>query len=93
MVDEEEDITFNEELEIHVPHHPLDSQILRLDDVLNEKLEHAFHKQTSQLLIHDVAKIAREHDPIDLAYAVTRLPAAARIILYENLPDNDAKLS
>lgn len=91
MVDEEEDITFNEELEIHSTHHPLDSQILRMDDVLNEKLEQAFLKQTSQLLIHDVAKVAREHDPIDLAYAVTRLPSAARIILYENLPDLDAK--
>ncbi len=70
----------------------LDSKAQRLDDVLNEKLERAFHKQTSQLLLHDVAKIAIEHDPIDLAYAVTRLPSSARIVVYENLPDFDSKV-
>lgn len=71
----------------------LDSRTQYLDDVLNEKLERAFHKQTSQLLLHDVAKIAIDHDPIDLAYAVTRLPASARIVVYDNLPDFDAKVT
>lgn len=70
----------------------LDSRTQRLDDALNEKLEQAFHKQTSQLLLHDVAKIAIEHDPIDLAYAVTRLPSSARIVVYENLPDFESKV-
>jgi len=70
----------------------MDSRTSHLDDVLNEKLERAFHKQTSQVLLHDVAKIAIEHDPIDLAYAVTRLPPAARIVVYENLPDLNAKI-
>ena len=70
----------------------MESRTSHLDDVLNEKLEEAFHKQTSQILIHDVAKIAIEHDPIDLAYAVTRLPSAARIVVYENLPDLNAKI-
>lgn len=92
MRDDEDQITFDEELEVHIPHHILDSKTSRLDDVLKEKFEKAFHKQTSQLLIHDVAKIASEHDPIDLAFGVTRLPAAARIIVYENLPDFDAKI-
>lgn len=70
----------------------MDSKTSQLDDVLNAKLESAFHKQTSQILLHDVAKIASEHDPIDLAYAVTRLPPTARIVVYDNLPDLNAKI-
>lgn len=70
----------------------MDSKTSHLDDVLNAKLEQAFHKQTSQVMIHDVAKIASEYDPIDLAYAVTRLPPYARIVVYENLPDLNAKI-
>jgi magnesium transporter len=70
----------------------MDSKTSHLDDVLNEKLASAFHKQTSQVLFHDVAKIASEYDPIDLAYAVTRLPPSARIVVYDNLPDLNAKI-
>lgn len=70
----------------------MDSRTSQLDDVLNEKLEEAFHKPTSQFMLHDIAKIASEHDPIDLAYAVTRLPPQARIVVYENLPDLNAKI-
>lgn len=70
----------------------LDTKTGQLDDVLTEKLEYAFHHHTSQLLIHDIAKIASEHDPIDLAYAVTRLPQPARVVVYENLPDLSAKI-
>lgn len=70
----------------------MDFQTSHLDDALNEKLEQAFHKQTSQVLVHDVAKIAIEHDPIDLAYAVTRLPATFRVVVYDNLPDLQAKI-
>ncbi|MFQ5729691.1 MAG: magnesium transporter MgtE N-terminal domain-containing protein, partial [Waddliaceae bacterium] len=82
----------NGDVEVQLPYSLMDSKASRLDDVLNEKLERAFHKQTSQLLLHDVAKIACEHDPIDLAYAVTRLPSSTRIVVYENLPDVDAKV-
>ncbi len=64
----------------------------QLDDALNEKLETAFDQPTAQILLHDIAKIASEHDPIDLAYAVTRLPPGARIVVYENLPDLNAKI-
>lgn len=71
---------------------PMEFKTNQLEDVLSEKLENAFHKQTSQILLHDVAKIASEHDPIDLAYAVTRLPPSARIIVYDNLPDLNAKI-
>src|SRR3990170_8657679 len=90
----EEEIIENEEVIVQEPtsYWLMDSKTSRLDDVLNEKLERAFHKETSQLLLHDVAKIACEHDAIDLAYAVTKLPANARIAVYENLPDLDAKV-
>lgn len=71
---------------------PLDSRTSQLNDLLNEKLEAAFHKQTSQVIVHDLAKIAIEHDPIDLAYAVTRLPSSVRYVVYENLPDLEAKM-
>ncbi|ADI38319.1 magnesium transporter [Waddlia chondrophila] len=79
--------------EVEIEQDLLDSRTQYLDDVLNEKLERAFHKQTSQLLLHDVAKIAIDHDPIDLAYAVTRLPASARIVLYDHLPDFASKVT
>lgn len=72
----------------HVP----ESHTSQIDDELNAKLEEAFHQQTSQVILHDVAKIAAEYDPIDLAYAVTRLPAYARVVLYNNLPDYHAKV-
>lgn len=70
----------------------LDSRTGQLDDVLNQKLENAFHKQTSQFILHDIAKIAIEHDPIDLAHAVTKLPTNVRHVVYENLPDLQAKI-
>lgn len=70
----------------------MDTKTSHLDDVLNEKLENAFHKPTAQVLLHEIAKIASEHDPIDLAVAVTRLPPNARAVVYENLPDMAAKV-
>lgn len=70
----------------------LDTRTGHLDDLLNEKLEQAFHKQTSSVMLHELVKIAIEHDPIDLAHAATRLPPSARPILYENLPDIQAKI-
>ncbi|MEX1013247.1 MAG: magnesium transporter [Waddliaceae bacterium] len=72
--------------------HLMESKTTQLDDLLNEKLERAFHKPTSLVLLHDVAKIASEHDPIDLAYAVSRLPNYARLVVYENLPDLESKI-
>ena len=70
----------------------MESKTSRLDDILQEKLEKAFHKQTSKVRLHDIAKIACEHSPIDLAYAAFHLPQQARIALYENLPHRDAKM-
>lgn len=89
-------------METHEEHHPDevqasnifsgDSRAQQIDDELSEKLGEAFHRQTSQIFLHDIAKIASEYDPIDLAYGVTRLPPYARVVLYENLPDMNAKI-
>lgn len=69
----------------------MDSKISHLDDELSDRLEEAFHKVTFNVHLHDVAKIASEYNPIDLAYAASRLPPHARPVLYENLPDLSAK--
>ncbi len=72
---------------------PLDSPTSQINDLLDEKLEAAFHMPTSQIILHDLAKIAIEHDPIDLAYAAARLPRLARYVVFENLPDLEAKVT
>lgn len=93
MEDKDENIHDATEENNHTSlHHEVILDPAHLDDILSEKLERAFHKQTSQLILHDIVKIAIEHDPIDLAYAVTRLPLNARFYLYENLPDIEAKV-
>lgn len=69
-----------------------DNRLANMDEELNARLEGAFHNQTAHLFSHELAKIACEYDPIDLAHAVTRLPPYARVELYENLPDFSAKI-
>jgi len=69
-----------------------ESKTGQIDDLLKEKLEKAFHKQTSKVRLHDIAKIACEHSAIDLAYAASHLPPNVRPVLYENLPNRDAKI-
>lgn len=68
------------------------SRTEQIDDELNAKLEEAFYAQSSHVHLPIIVKIASEYDPIDLAYAVTRIPPYARIVLYENLPDLNAKI-
>jgi len=85
------EIHSNEE-EIEDGADPLESKTGRIDDLLKEKLEKAFHKQTSKVRLHDIAKIACEHSPIDLAYAASHLPHNVRPVLFENLPNRDAKI-
>ncbi|MBN2478983.1 MAG: magnesium transporter [Parachlamydiales bacterium] len=70
----------------------VDSKTTNLDDILKEKLENAFHNKTSKVMLHDIAKIAIEHSPIDLAYAASHLPSNARPILFDNLPSYDDKI-
>lgn len=69
----------------------LDTKTSQKDDVLLEKFERAIQKHTAFYQHDDLVAIALEHDPIDLARASTRLPISARIIVYKNLPDIDAK--
>lgn len=71
----------------------MESRTSHLDDELSERLEEALHKTTFNIHVHDVAKIASEYNPIDLAYAASRLPPSARPVLYENLPNLEAKVS
>ncbi|HEY5235435.1 MAG TPA: magnesium transporter, partial [Rhabdochlamydiaceae bacterium] len=70
----------------------MDSKTSQLDDILKEKLDRAFHKQTSKVILHDIIKIACEHTPIDLAYAASRLPPDIRPVIYENLANLEAKV-
>jgi magnesium transporter len=70
----------------------LDSKTSQLHDLLREKLEQAFHQQTSTVMLHDIVKIASEHSPVDLAYAASRLPPHARPTIYENLSGVEAKI-
>lgn len=84
--------THSNEEEIEDGASTLESQTGRIDDLLKEKLERAFHKQTSKVRLHDIAKIACEHSPIDLAYAASHLPHPVRPVLFENLPNRDAKI-
>ncbi|MES2122724.1 MAG: hypothetical protein V4492_08120, partial [Chlamydiota bacterium] len=44
----------------------MESKTSVLHDLLSEKLEQAFHKQTSTVILHDIIKIASEHSPVDL---------------------------
>ena len=70
----------------------LESKTSYLHDILQEKLEQAFHKQTSTVVTQDIVKIASEHSPIDLAYAASGLPSHARPMIYENLLSVEAKI-
>ncbi len=54
----------------------------------NEISEILYRKLTTP---HEVIKAAAEHSPVDLAYAASRLPLHLQPILYENLPNRDAK--
>ena len=71
----------------------MESPTAKIDDLLKEKLERAFHKKTSQVMLHDIAKIATQHSAIDLAYAAAHLPFHARPIVYDNLQTRDAKIN
>lgn len=71
----------------------METKTSHLDDELSNRLKEAFHTTTFNVHLHDVAKIANEYNPIDLAYAAPRLPPSARPVLFENLPNLNAKVS
>lgn len=70
----------------------LDSETSQLYGLLQEKLESAFHKETSTVILDDIIKIASEHSPIDLGLAASRLPPHARAMIYENLSGIEARI-
>jgi magnesium transporter len=82
-----------EALEAPASNNLMETKTAQLHDILQEKLEQAFHKQTSTVVLHDIAKIASEHSPVDLAYAASRLPSQARPVLYENLSSIESKIA
>jgi magnesium transporter len=92
VVEEEREEDFIVEESHSAPGNLMDSKASHLDDLLNEKLEGAFHKPTATMQLHDVAKIACEHSSIDLAYAANRLPHNTRFALYDNLPGLKEKI-
>lgn len=60
-----------------------------VDDILRDKLLRAMHQLTYEIQVHDMAKIASEHNAIDLAYAASHLPQSASLSLFEILSEND----
>ena len=92
QVVEEEDVKEDSQ-DLPSSNNLMESKTSHLHDVLQEKLEQAFHKQTSTVVLHDIAKIASEHSPVDLAYAASRLPPHARPVIYENFSDVKAKIA
>lgn len=70
---------------------PAESNTSHLDEILQEKLEKAFHRPL-KFRHQDIIKIISEHSPIDLAYAAAHLSPTVRPVLYENLPSRDAKI-
>ncbi|MBS0627722.1 MAG: magnesium transporter, partial [Verrucomicrobia bacterium] len=90
-LDKDDSNVFEEEL-TQASANLLESKTAQLADILGDKLETAFHKQTSTLVLHDVAKIVSEHSPIDLAYAASRLPSQDRVVLYDNFLDLFSKI-
>ena len=69
-----------------------ESSFSQIDNILKEKLTSLVHKETSKVSNSKLAKIAIEHSPIDLAYAVSHLPPNARPHLFENLPDSESRM-
>ncbi len=65
----------------------------QLDEILQEKLDQAFHKETSKVVLQNIIQIANEHSPIDLAYVASRLPADVRPILFDNLTSLESKIA
>ncbi len=66
-----------------------DANTSTVDDILKEKLERALNQLTYEVQVHEMAKIASEHNAIDLAYAASRMPLAACLVLFENLSGSE----
>jgi len=69
-----------------------DFKIRQLDQLLAERIDKAFHKETSQVCLENLATIASEHSPIDLAHAASMLPSSIRPILFEHFSSLSSKV-
>lgn len=68
---------------------PKEEKTTTVDDILREKLQHALHQLTYEVQVHEMAKIASEHNAIDLAYAAAYVPLSASVTLFENLSESE----
>lgn len=82
--DDKDKVLFEED-SVQASANLLESKTSMLADLLEEKLEEAFHQETATLALNEIAKIVSEHSAVDLSYAARRLPISERIVLYENL--------
>jgi magnesium transporter len=89
--DSEDNVLFEEE-SAQASANLLDSKTSQLADILEEKLQEAFQKQTLALALYDISKIVAEYSPVDLSYAARRLPVGERPVLYENLSNLSDKI-
>lgn len=69
------------------------SNLQELDAILLKKLEEAFLKESSRAFLHNIARIANDHSSIDLAYIAGHLPPNLHPVLYEYLPNIEAKIN
>jgi len=69
-----------------------DFKTRQLDQLLAERIDKAFHKETSQVCLENLVTIAAEHSPIDLAHAVSMLPSSLRPVLFEHLSALSSKI-
>jgi magnesium transporter len=69
-----------------------DFKTRQLDQLLAERIDKAIHKETSQICLENLAVIASEHSPIDLAHAASMLPSSLRPILFEHFRTVSSKI-
>jgi magnesium transporter len=63
-----------------------------LDELLNAQLERAIHAESVDAHLHEVAEIASKYSTIDLAHVAARLPTEARSVIFDHLPNIEAKI-
>lgn len=68
------------------------SSLSKIQEIICEKFDKVFHKQTSKVSQSEIAKVALEHSPIDLAKGAFYLAISARPVLFDCLPDKEAKI-
>lgn len=69
-----------------------DFKTRQLDQLLAERIDKAFHKETSQVSLENLAAIASEHSPVDLAHAASMLPSSLRPVLFEHFETLASKI-